>query len=102
MTSGPSSSARGLRLISTANSSPLLRRPVQLLALPHGPDAGVGREAVAVGDVAGAEALGNQHFDRLADQFLAAIAEHPLRLRVDEDDPPGPVHEDHGVGRRLD
>jgi hypothetical protein len=52
--------------------------------------------------MAGAEALGNQVFDRPAEELVAGVAEEPLGLAIDQDDAPVPVDHDHGVGRRLE
>ena len=49
----------------------------------------------------GAEALGHQQLDGLAQQLVAAPAEQLDRLRVDEDDVPLAVDDDHGVRRGL-
>src|SRR5262249_11100626 len=48
------------------------------------------------------EALRHQHLDPLADELVARVAEELLGLGVDEDDPPAALHDDHGVGCRLE
>ena len=59
------------------------------------------KEVAAVPRVRPAEPLGHEQFDPLADEFLTAVSEEPLRLRVDQDDAPVPVDDDHRVGRGL-
>ena len=46
-----------------------------------------------------AEMFRNQDFDRLIEQFLPAVAKHALGLRVDQQHPPGAIHNDHRIGR---
>ena len=46
-----------------------------------------------------AEVFRNQNLDWLIEQFFSGIAEHAFRLRVDQQHPPGAIHNDHGVGR---
>ena len=46
-----------------------------------------------------AEMFRNQNFDRLIEQFFPGIAEHAFRLRVDQQHPPGAIHNDHRIGR---
>lgn len=48
------------------------------------------------------ERLRHQLLDRLTDELRAFVAEQQLRLTVDEPDHSGPVHADHGVGRRCE
>jgi hypothetical protein len=81
---------------------PVLAPPEQLPARPHGPDVRVAGVTLAVGDVGGPEALRHQQFDRLAEQFLAAVAEQLLRLAVDDHDAAGSVGDHHGVRGGLD
>ena len=49
-----------------------------------------------------AEALRDQHLDRLLAQLLARVAEHPFGLRIDEHDPPFVVDDDHRIRRGFD
>ena len=58
-------------------------------------------EPLAVSGVAVTGVLRNQHLHRLADQFVTAVAEQPLRLRVDQHDQPIRVNSDDRVWRRL-
>ena len=46
-----------------------------------------------------AEMFRNQNFDWLIEQFLPGVAKHAFRLRVDQQHPPGAIHNDHGIGR---
>src|SRR5262249_27014208 len=48
------------------------------------------------------ELVGHEELDRLSYELLALVAEQPLRLRVDQRDPPLAVHDDDRVGRRLE
>ena len=75
----------GLKLISTGTWCPSLCRPYSSSPLPIGRSRGAVKYA-ALANVLVAESLGNENFDPLADEFVAAIAEQPLRLRVDQDD----------------
>jgi hypothetical protein len=50
----------------------------------------------------GAEPLGDQHLDGLAQERGPVVAEEALRLGVDERDAPVPARDDEGIGRRLD
>ncbi len=61
----------------------------------------VAEEAGDVTRVADAKALGNQHLQRLAEQFRARIAEQRLRVAIDESDLAAAVCHEHRVGRRL-
>ena len=79
----------------------VLAQAVQLQPSPHGAGAWFGKKIAPVVRVAGAEALGHQQLDGLAQQLVAAPAEQFHRLRVDEDDVPLPVDDDHGVRRGL-
>lgn len=47
------------------------------------------------------EALWNQQLERLADQLLARVAKQPLRLPVDQKDPPITVYDDQPAGGCL-
>src|SRR6266545_1934031 len=49
----------------------------------------------------GAEALGDEDFDRLADQFLAHIAKETLRLSIDEHDAPVLADDYHRIRRGV-
>ena len=46
-----------------------------------------------------AEAFRNQNLDWLIEQFFPGIAKHAFGLRVDQQHPPGAIHNDHGIGR---
>ena len=43
----------------------------------------------------------NQSLDRMTKQFLAVVSEQFFCPRIDEDDFPGLIHDDHRVWRRL-
>src|SRR5205823_3103100 len=60
-----------------------------------------GRRVIAgpMSHVCRAEPLGYQDFDRLPQQILAAVAEHPLHLRVEEHDPALLIHTDDPIRR---
>src|SRR4029453_9050423 len=62
----------------------VLAQPVEFESGPHRPCLRCADIAGSVADMAAPVAFGNQHLDLLADQFLAAIAEQQLGLRVDE------------------
>ena len=62
------------------------------------------RSGVCVGDIAaamagmeGSEAGRDQHFDRLVDQLASVVAEQGFRLRVRQNDAPGPVDDEQGI-----
>jgi hypothetical protein len=46
-----------------------------------------------------AEVFRNQDFDWLIEQFLPDVAKHALGLRVDQQHPPGAIHNDHRIRR---
>ena len=48
-----------------------------------------------------AKVFGNQNLDWLIEQFFSGIAEHAFRLRVDQQHPPGAIHNDHARRARL-
>jgi hypothetical protein len=52
--------------------------------------------------VSTSEPLGDEHFDRLIEKFLAPVAEEFLGLGIDEDDPAVLVDNHHGVGGRFE
>src|SRR4029077_11949673 len=52
----------------------------------------------SVSRVCTAEPLGNEDFDRLAQQFLARVAKELLSLGIDEDDPAILVNNYDGIG----
>ena len=79
----------------------VLAQAVQLQPSPHGAGTWFGKKIAPVVRVTGAEALGHQQLDGLAQQLVAAPAEQFHRLRVDEDDVPLAVDDDHGVRRGL-
>jgi hypothetical protein len=56
----------------------------------------------AVADVPLGEAVGDQKFDRLADQLLPLVAEHRLGLGVGPADDAPLVHHHDGVGGELE
>ena len=101
LTRTPSSVSSGLRLISTGNSPPSLRKPYRSRPAPMGPDARPGNVAHAVSGMLPAKTFRHEHFHRLAEQFLAGKTEQFLRLRVDQDDVAVLVDDHHGVGGRL-
>jgi len=49
-----------------------------------------------------ARALRHQDLDRLPEQLVPFVAEHPLRLAVDDGDDAGAVDDDDRVGRRFE
>ena len=59
-------------------------------------------EGVAMARVLVRQPLGQQALDRLADQFVARIAERGLDLRVDIGDPAMVVDRDDGIRGRLE
>ena len=101
LTRMPSSVFSGLRLISTGNSSPFFSSPYSSSPAPMPRAPRLGKVAVPMTRMLGPEALGHQHFDRLAEQFLARIAKQLLGLGIDQHDRPGLVDDDHRIGRRL-
>jgi hypothetical protein len=52
-------------------------------------------------DVGSAKLPRQQHLDRLAQQRLAAVAEHLFGLRVDQHNFPFPIDDDNRVRRRF-
>jgi hypothetical protein len=70
----------------------------EIQAGSHGTHGWFGEKAGAVSRVSTAETLGHEHFDRPAEQLLAAVAEEFLRLRIDKDDLTFFVDNHHGVG----
>jgi hypothetical protein len=84
------------------NLRAVLAQAEELAARGPGCEAGIREEAVAAVRVVVTEARRDQHLDRLADQFHAAVAEQPLDLAVDHDDRAGAIGHDHPAGRRLD
>ncbi len=62
----------------------------------------MGEETLAVSDVPVAKPLGHQQLDTLAEQFLAAVAEEFLGLRVDQHDRPVAVDHHQSIGSQLD
>ena len=97
----PSAVSSGLRLISTGNSVPSLRRPWSSSPAPMGRTWRLFGVAVAMLGVVGPEAARDQDFDGLAQEFLALVAEQGLGLGIDEPDDSRVVDDDHGVRRRL-
>jgi hypothetical protein len=49
-----------------------------------------------------AKALGHQHFDFLANQFVAAIAKERLGLRIDLNNGSITIDGDYGIGQSLE
>ena len=62
----------------------------------------MGHEAVAMGDVAIGDALGQEQLDRLADELVAAVPERGLDLRIGVGDVGRRVNAHDRVGRRLE
>lgn len=52
--------------------------------------------------VRSAKRFGNQHFGRLANQFVAREAKEPLGLLVNQNNHAGRIDDDNGVRRRLE
>ena len=80
----------------------VLAQPVELELATHRSRDGVADIALDVVAMLPAQPLGDQLGDVLADELLAAIAEHALGLRVDELDVTMAVDDHHGVRRRLE
>src|SRR5262249_18730871 len=74
----------------------------QVVSHPHRPGRRRSEIAQGVAGMFGAEAFRHEQFGGTPDQFLAAVAEAPLALSVDQDDVAAGVDDDDGVGRRLD
>ncbi|HVM04589.1 MAG TPA: hypothetical protein VM242_05405 [Acidimicrobiales bacterium] len=53
-------------------------------------------------DVPAPEPHRDEHFDRLAFELLAAVAEEALGLAVDQDHAPAGIGDHGGVGRRVE
>ena len=77
---------RGLRLLVAPNLSlgAVLAAPYKVDVRPHRPGRGVGREVLAVLDVAFAEVDRYQHLDAVPEQFIAGVAEQTGCLIVNE------------------
>ena len=90
-------------LASGLNGSTCRRTGVKEIPVTsHGPGGGIGEVAGSVGGMGLSEDPGQQNRDRLADQLLPGVAEQLLCLRVDELDRACLVHDDDGIGHRLD
>src|SRR4029077_12947908 len=61
----------------------ILANSVQLQAHSHGSKLWMSAVCGAVVTMLVPETLGNQHLDRLAEEFVAMVAEQFLRLRID-------------------
>src|SRR2546423_728050 len=74
----------------------------QLEASPHWPNSRLREKSRPVLRMPPTEALRNQHFNFLAQQLFALMAEELLHLRVDQNNLAGSIHHDHRVGRCLE
>ena len=101
-TSMPSSVSIGLRLISTGNSLPSLRRPKSSSPDPIGRTRGSAKKPPRWPSVSTAKTLGHQCLDWHAQEILARELEEPLCLRVEDDDLAFAVDDDDRVGRCLE
>ena len=79
----PSSVSIGFRPISIGNSLPSFFSPYRSRPAPIGRDSGWWKNDPRKLRMVAAEALGDQHLDRLAEHFRAGEAEQPLGLGVD-------------------
>jgi hypothetical protein len=80
----------------------VLAAAVELEALAHQARAGSAHVPAAVLGVDRAEALGDEHFHRFAEELFAGVTEEALGLGVDEHDEAVGADDDLGVGRGLD
>ncbi len=87
---------------SIGNSLPSLRRPISSSPVPICLHQRLGVAAGVVGDEPLGEAFGNDGRDLLPQEFVAHIAELPLRLDIHQHDVAAPVHHDHRIRRRLE
>src|SRR5579859_1865674 len=80
----------------------VLPEGIELSVRAHRPRMGVPQEARPVLRMFPPKAVGDEHLDRLTQEFLTGVSEQQLRLSVDEDHLALVVHHENGVGRRLD
>jgi hypothetical protein len=76
--------------------------PEELQARAHAARVGRSRVPASVDLVLTAVARGDELLDRLPDELAARVAEERFGLRVDDRDAAALVHDDDGVGRRLE
>src|SRR5260370_960830 len=81
--------------------SPILAPAEQVQPPTHGPRLRIAEVRLPEGRMLLAEAVWDQDLDGSAQQLVTGVAKEPFRLGVDEDQVPRLVHDDHGVGRRL-
>ena len=80
----------------------VLAPAIEIEARAHRTHARLVEEGVALGGVAGAKTVGDEHLHLVAQKFLPRVAEELFRLRVDQDDLAVVVDDHHRVGRRLE
>ena len=66
-------------------------------ASSHGTDFGISGESSAVFRMVLSKSLWNQDFDLAAEQFFPAITKEALDLRVDKDDLPSAIDDNHRI-----
>ena len=93
---------RGDSEISAGNSVPSRRRASSSSPAPIGRTSARAVYPSRLATCPARTALGHENLDGLADQFVALVAEQPLGLTVDQDDPAVTVDDHHGVRRRLE
>src|ERR1051326_1162373 len=76
--------------------------PGERTSRAHRARARIGEIRTAIVDVRFAKSFRHEPFERRADQLFARVSEHPLRLRVDDDDFAGAVDDDDAVWRRFE
>src|SRR4029077_7266896 len=81
---------------------PILALAVKFQSGAHGACGGLGEEAGPVSGTGSPEALRNEYFDRLAQQFVACVAKEFLGLGVDEHDPAVFVDDHDGIRSGLE
>ncbi len=69
---------------------------------PHRPQLGIRSVTVAMLQMLFPDALRQQHFDLVAQQLGAGVAEHVFGLAIDDGYAAALVDDDHGVGRGLE
>src|SRR5260370_26021305 len=81
---------------------PVFAQTEQLEAGAHRPHARLGKEVRAVAWMLVTNALRNEHFHSLSEQFLSPVSKELLGLGVDDDDVAVAVDDDDGVRRRFE
>src|SRR5258707_6279005 len=93
----PSSFSSRHNLISTGNSLPSLRNPIDFQGCSHGRLVRPSEERSSIFQALFPKPLGNQDVHRLPQQIFSLISKRLLCLRVHQHDSPFSIHHHHGV-----